>query len=39
MVSGTASVMMSEGWGLDAVIVGDEVWLGDEFDGEFGLDD
>jgi hypothetical protein len=39
MVSGTTSVMMSEGCGLGVVIVGDEVWFGDEFDSEFGLDD
>ena len=38
MVNGTASVMMSDGWGLGTVIVGDEVWFGDEFNGEFWLD-
>jgi hypothetical protein len=30
---------MSESWGLGAVIFGDEIWFGDEFDGEFCLDD
>jgi hypothetical protein len=39
MVSGTALLMMSEGWGLGTMIFGDEVWFGDEFDGEFWLDE